>query len=77
MAQSKAWNVFVEHNGCEYRVDTIWFDARDTADEVLKSVVEHDGYSPAVYVRPFEANEVFLEARGKLLARFLGRLEGK
>lgn len=32
-------------------VTTVYFDADMSADEVYRSLVEHDGYSPAITVR--------------------------
>lgn len=44
----QAWNVY---NRGGYCIDTVFFDADMTADEVLRSLIEHDGYSYSIRVR--------------------------
>ena len=55
---SKGWDVYLENkrfmNGkaIEYKhVDTVFFDASMDADEVKRSLVDHDGYDPNIMVR--------------------------
>lgn len=43
----KAWDVWL--NGrC---IDTVFFDEDISADEVYRSLVNHDGYNPGIEVR--------------------------
>ena len=50
---SQAWNVYL--NG--KLIDTVFYNthcdggAKITAEEVKKSLVDHDGYNPAIVVR--------------------------
>jgi len=46
MAVSQPWDVSL--NG--EVVDTVWFDPTMTADEVRKSLIEHDGYNNHISV---------------------------
>ena len=47
MAASIGWNVYLRGR----LIDTVWFDADLTADEVKRSLVNHDGYDPEIEVR--------------------------
>jgi len=35
---------------CDHLIDTVWFDVRMDADEVKRSLVEHDGYPDDISV---------------------------
>lgn len=45
--KSIGWNVYLRGR----KIDTVWFDADMTADDVKRSLVNHDGYDAAITVR--------------------------
>ena len=44
---SIGWDVYLRGR----HIDTVWFDSRMDSAEVKRSLVEHDGYDPAIEVR--------------------------
>jgi hypothetical protein len=47
MSAHQAWNVYL--NG--RKIDTVFFDATCDRDYVLRALIDHDGYDPAITVR--------------------------
>lgn len=48
MSKQLSWDVWLGNK----LVDTVFHDARDTADDVKRSLVDHDGYYPEIAVVP-------------------------
>lgn len=42
-----AWDVYLEGR----KIDTVYVDKSQSADEVRKWLIEHDGYHPQIVVR--------------------------
>ncbi len=42
-----AWNVYLRGK----LIDTVWYDADISADDVKRSLVNHDGYDAAITIR--------------------------
>ena len=57
----KAWNVFIATQDGECLVDTIFCDDDIPAEDVRKSLIDHDGYHSSIYVRAHDPREVNLE----------------
>ena len=47
MMASIGWKVLLNGRW----IDTVWFDSRMAADEVKRSLIEHDGYDPRIVVK--------------------------
>ena len=42
-----AWDVYLQVK----LIDTVWFDVDCDKEYVLRALIDHDGYSPAITVR--------------------------
>jgi hypothetical protein len=45
--KSIGWNVYLGGK----LIDTVWFDEDMSAEDVRRSLINHDGYDPAITVR--------------------------
>jgi hypothetical protein len=70
--EAKAFDVFVEKRGVEYRVDTVWATGY-SAEEMRQSLIGHDGYSPEIIVREHDPRELWIEASKRTVDRVTGR----
>jgi hypothetical protein len=49
----KAWNVYLDGD----EIDTVFYDANNDAEDVRRSLINHDNYDPRITVRSPEDEE--------------------
>lgn len=68
----KAWTVTIPVAGGEAEIDTVFQDAGD-AEDVRRSLIDHDGYSERIIVRAADRSEwSMLDWNGRKGAKYRG-----
>lgn len=69
--ETRQWRVYL--NG--KKIDAVWFVTGTTAEQAKRSLVEHDGYDPAIVVKRGKKDPAHRGPGGKLARKSAGPKE--